>query len=219
METIYAIVFCMVVIHGGTYHGDGHTCRASVVEDTGLELEKVHRRSNLPTDTILELQGIGERWGVSVEETNESLSEFGDLMAQTSRNAPQALQRWLEWPELYEALGRQLQGLSRKQQLEKVFSFLGRMSSIDQKRRALTILRLPEDWAYFTQAELEQARGEEMEWATLRGHPHFNSAEACQKYVDNTKLYFVGKPGDRSSVGDRVYCASKKQNSTWQRAS
>jgi hypothetical protein len=137
--------------------------------ESGLEIEKVTRRTKLQADTVRELQMVGERWGVSVAQTNAALSSFGDLMEQTNRNAPQALERWKQWPQLYKALGDGLKGLNTQQGLDRVFSLLGKMSSIDQKRRALQLLGLPQDLAYYNAQELEEARAEARKWTAL--HP------------------------------------------------
>jgi hypothetical protein len=145
--------------------------------ETGRQLEMVTRRTKLHADTVRALQGVGERWGVSVEQTNEALSNFGDLLQQTRRMAPQAMQRWMQWPELYNALGRDISKLNTEQALGRVFGLLGRMTSIDQKKKALSILGLPENWAYFTKVELDKALAEEKRWAAL--HPF--SAEKAKK--------------------------------------
>lgn len=166
--------------------------------EQGQALEKVTRRSGLMADKIRELQGIGQRWNISMEQTNAGLAQFGDFMAQTERRAPAAMRTWMQMPGLWEKLGQSLQGLTKQQQLDKALDFVtGRVKNIDQKRRILQLLGLPEDYAYLTKQELDKARHEEEKW--VAAHPFATkTAEQADEAFTALKRGFQGL---RDSLG------------------
>jgi hypothetical protein len=137
--------------------------------DEGLAIEKTTQRSGLLANKIRELQGIGQAWGVSMEQTNEGLSDFGELMDKTARRAPDAMRAWMQIPGLWAGLGSKLDQIKDpNRRIDAVLDFLPRLKYSDQKRNILRIMGLPEDWAFLTRQQLGDLRREEADW--LREH-------------------------------------------------
>lgn len=138
--------------------------------EQGQALDKVSRRSGLLADKIRQLQGIGLSWGTSIEETNAGLANFGDIMEQTARRAPQAMRMWMSMPGLWKEIGSKLDAIKDpNKRIEKLLDILPHIQNIDQRRRVLQMLGLPENWMYYTEEELKKARAAEEEFT--KNHP------------------------------------------------
>jgi hypothetical protein len=116
----------------------------------GETLTFVNRQSGLTIGMIRALDDAGERFGVMQEAMNAGLEKFGAFMDQNARRAPDALNAWNQMPGAWARIGKSLVGLNRDAQINKVLDFIPSMKYIDQKRKLLAILGLPEDWANLT---------------------------------------------------------------------
>lgn len=116
--------------------------------DTSRTLTYLNRQSEISVTQLRAIDEMAERIGVSAPTMNAGLARFGDFMAANARNAPQALAVWNQMPGSFQAIGQSLKGLSRGEQLNKVLEFTAHSRApIDQKRKLLAMMGLPEDLA------------------------------------------------------------------------
>jgi hypothetical protein len=145
--------------------------------DAGQVLSFVNRQSGVTVGMIRALGDAGERFGVSQEQMNAGLAKFGAFMDQNTRRAPDALNAWNQMPGAWDRIGKSLIGLNRDAQVNKVLDFIPSVKYVDQRRKLLSIMGLPEDWANLTKEEMAKVRaaGERFN----REHPF--AAENAQK--------------------------------------
>jgi hypothetical protein len=136
---------------------------------TGQTLSFVNRQSGFMVGTIRALGDAGERFGVSQEAMNAGLVKFGVFMDQNARRAPDALNAWNQMPGAWQRIGKSLVGLNKEAQLDKVLNFIPSMKYMDQRRKLLAIMGLPEDWANLTKEESIKIRAAGDEYN--RQHP------------------------------------------------
>lgn len=131
----------------------------------GEKLEFAHRASGLLTNTIRGLAEENQRFGVSAEETVKSLETFGGHMDELGRRSPTYMNEWKKFGKVWNELGQELTfgGLSREQQLKRAMEYVPTIRNVDQRKRVLALLGLPENWAYLTTKEMREMekRGEE----------------------------------------------------------
>lgn len=137
--------------------------------EAGETLAFTARKSGATIGMIRALGDAGERFGVSQETMNAGLSKFGAFMDQNARRAPDALNAWNAMPGAWARIGKSLIGLNRDAQINKVLDFIPSMKFMDQRRKLLNMLGLPEDWANLTKEESQKIRAAGREFNRL--HP------------------------------------------------
>lgn len=147
----------------------------SAVKDfakTSTSLINVSNQTKFFKDQVLQWQIAGEGMGLSIGQVNESLKSFSALMDQTNRRSVFGFQRWMEMPGLREMLGGDqfTRMKDRMAQARHAIDVINKnIPDADKRRRALSILGLPEELAGFTKDQIDR---------------FFDSAKAA---VDNNK--------------------------------
>jgi hypothetical protein len=126
--------------------------------DAGQALTFISRQSGITIAMIRGLADAGQAYGVTQEQTNAGLAKFGAFMDQNARRAPDALNAWNQMPGAWQRIGRSLVGLNRDAQVNKVLDFIPSVKYMDQRRKLLQIMGLPEDWANLTREEIAKMR-------------------------------------------------------------
>src|ERR1700694_2938501 len=126
--------------------------------DAGQTLTFLNRQSGVSISMLRGLAEAGKAFGISAETTNAGMAKFSEFMDQTQRRAPDALNAWNQMPGLWQRLGKSLIGLNRDAQVNRVLDFLPSVKYEDQRRKALRIIGMPEDWANLTRDEIEKMR-------------------------------------------------------------
>src|SRR5437763_10045730 len=153
--------------------------------DAGQTLTFINRQSGISINMIRGLAEAGQAFGISIETTEAGLAKFGAFMDQNARRAPDALNAWNQMPGAWQRIGRSLIGLSKDAQVNKVLDFIPSVRYVDQRRKLLQIMGLPEDWANLSREQLIEMKRMRDEFN--RQHP-FNaenalkSKEACDKF-------------------------------------
>lgn len=163
----------------------------------GQVLTFANRESGLHVDTLRGLAEANQRFGVSQDATVKSLDEFGDHMNQLARRSPIYLNEWKKYPKLWNELGQQLMsgGLSREQQLRKTMEFIPTIRDVDQRKRVLALLGLPENWATLTEHEMRDMERRAAQFT--RAHPFdAQSANRMKAAIENVKTSVDGLETD-----------------------
>ncbi len=148
----------------------GVVASVKALGDTSLSLLHVGRQAGLSATQLRSYAEMGERVGISSETMTAGITKFSAFMDANARRAPFALEVWRQMPGSFEAIGQSLRGLSRSDQLKRVFDFIGTTRApMDQKRKLLGMMGLPEDLAGATKEELRSALREAEEWS--KAHP------------------------------------------------
>jgi hypothetical protein len=131
--------------------------------DAGQTLTYLNRQSGVSIGMLRGLAEAGKAFGISAETTNAGMAKFGEFMDANARRAPDALNAWNQMPGAWQRIGRSLIGLNRDAQVNRVLDFIPSVKYEDQRRKLLSIMGLPEDWATKTREELAKMRiaGEE----------------------------------------------------------
>jgi hypothetical protein len=126
----------------------------------GQKLEYAHRASGLLTSSVRGLSEANERFGMSAEDTIRSLEQFGGHMNELARKNPNYINEFKKYPRLWNELGSALMNghLTRQQQLDKAMNYVSTIRDVDQKKRVLALLGLPENWAYLSEKEMAEMR-------------------------------------------------------------
>jgi hypothetical protein len=152
--------------------------------ESGQRLEFARRASGLAAGTVRGLSEAGEALGVSTEQTNAALTEFGAHMDALQRRAPAALQAYNQLPGLWQKLGKSLQDMPREAQLDQIFRFLPTVRDTDQRKQVLRFYGLPEDWANLTEQELTKFRQKGEEFNKRFPFNAENAARAKEAFDD-----------------------------------
>jgi uncharacterized protein (TIGR02594 family) len=137
--------------------------------DSSQSLTFLSRRTKLTTDELRTFEEMGERVGVSSDTMASGLANFGQFMDENTRRVPAAVEKWKALRGSFEGLGASLRGLSRTDQIHRVFDFLPKIHDMDQRRKLLALLGLPEDLANASREEL--AKAERAAEAFVKAHP------------------------------------------------
>lgn len=135
----------------------------------GQKLEFAHRASGLLTGTVRGLAEANQRFGVSTEQTIKSLEEFGAHMDEFKRDAPDYINAWKRLGgNALRDIGSPIKALAgdREAQLKKAMEIIPTIRDVDQRKRILAILGLPENWAYLTTREMQEMRKRAAEFNT-----------------------------------------------------
>ncbi|WP_024340982.1 hypothetical protein [Bradyrhizobium japonicum] len=127
----------------------------------GEKLEFAHRASGLMMNSVRGLAEANQKYGVSTDETIKSLEQFGAHMDELHRRSPAYINAWKAlganaWRDIGSPLA-QLDG-RREEQLRKAMELIPRIRDVDQRKRVLGLLGLPENWAYLTDKEMQEMR-------------------------------------------------------------
>lgn len=125
----------------------------------GEKLEFAHRASGLLQGSVRGLAEANQKYGVSTEDTIKSLEQFGAHMDELHRKSPAYINAWKAlggnaWNEIGSPLAK-LDG-RREEQLKKAMEIVPKIRDVDQRRRVLALLGLPENWAYLTDHEMQE---------------------------------------------------------------
>jgi hypothetical protein len=127
----------------------------------GQKLEFAHRASGLLTSTVRGLAEANQRYGVSAEETVKALEQFGGHMDELARKSPNYINAWRAvGKNAWDYLGSDLMKLKghREDQLKRAMEVIPTIRDVDQRKRVLALLGLPENWAYLSTKEMEAMR-------------------------------------------------------------
>lgn len=127
----------------------------------GEKLEFAHRASGLLMNSVRGLAEANQKYGVSTDDTIKSLEQFGAHMDELHRRSPAYINAWKAlganaWRDIGSPL-LQLDG-NREEQLRRAMETIPRIRDVDQRKRVLGLLGLPENWAYLTDKEMQEMR-------------------------------------------------------------
>jgi hypothetical protein len=189
--------------------------------DTSLTLTHLSKQSKLTVEQLRTFEEMGPRLGVSAEDMATGIAKFSQFMDQNARGAPAALNVWRQMPGSFEAIGSSLRGLGRDAQLKRVFDFIGNAGTpVDQKRKLLAMMGLPEDLALASRDELQRAYRGALEWS--KAHPlniaaglaNKEAFEGLRASLQGLKEILAGDfaPGLTKMLGDLTAFMEDKQN-------
>lgn len=132
----------------------------------GQKLTFAHRASGLTMDTMRGLAEANQKFGASAEDTLGSLEKFGAHMDQFHRKSWDYINQWKALGgDAFVNIGSKLMALDgdREAQLKKAMEIVPQIRDVDQRKRVLALLGLPENWASLTDKEMQELRrkGEE----------------------------------------------------------